>query len=141
MRATSFANTLVAHYETNNPFALCKQLGITIIFHDLMGVRGYYAQEQDQHFIVIAKGYSEAVTAYICAHELAHFLFHKGLNRIFMDSHTFMVQDKYENEADQFALELLYPFYSEQPYADTELAECLNVPLGNLCAKIEELGR
>ncbi len=46
---------------------------------------------------------------FVCAHELGHMFLHKKANAIFMDSRTQLTTSKYENEADQFAADLLIP--------------------------------
>ena len=54
---------------------------------------------------------------FVCAHELGHMLLHKKANALFMDSRTYFVSSKYENEANAFAAELLIPdsFIIENP--------------------------
>lgn len=136
------ANTLIKTFETNNPFKLCSYLDIHILHHDLIDIRGYYVYEQGLNYIVIAKNLPDFVIEFVCAHELGHYMLHKGLNRIFMDSRTFMVPDKYENQADTFAAYLLYdtqPIFHDRFLSDWELAQCLNVPKCNLDTRLEQL--
>lgn len=45
-----------------------------------------------------------------CAHELGHFILHQGLNGIFLST-TLMLPNKYEIQADKFALHLLLEHY------------------------------
>lgn len=42
-----------------------------------------------------------------CAHEMGHMLLHKNANTIFMDSRTMLNTNRYEKEADIFAMNLL----------------------------------
>ncbi len=44
---------------------------------------------------------------FVCAHELGHMLLHKKSNAIFLDSRTHLNSDKYEIEANRFAVDLL----------------------------------
>ncbi len=130
---------LVAEYETREPFLLCNYLGLKVFRPSLIGIRGFYFQEDGVDMIFVSSQLEAAVADFVCAHELGHYINHRGLNRMFMDSRTFMVPDKYENEADRFALSLLRPKLVEQCCSDWELAECLNVSTCNLNTRLEQL--
>lgn len=141
--AQELANKYIAQYETRNPFEICKKLGIYVMHHDLLDVRGYCAIASGNEYVVLSSGLSDPVGEYVCSHELGHLCLHRGLNRVFMDSRTFMVPDKYENEADQFAVSLLYsdyPVYDDRELTDWELADCLNVPICGLYSRMIYLG-
>ena len=67
---------------------------------------------------------------FVCAHELGHSLLHKNLNRIFMDVNTNMVTSRYENEADRFAVDLLFDDYDLKDLLEcttSTVAECLDI--------------
>jgi Zn-dependent peptidase ImmA (M78 family) len=42
-----------------------------------------------------------------CAHEMGHMFLHKKTNAIFMDTRTGLNTNRYEKEADTFAMDLL----------------------------------
>ena len=42
--------------------------------------------------------------------------YHRGLNRIFMDTRTFIVTGRYETEANQFSVDLIYSDEELQPF-------------------------
>lgn len=134
---------LVAEHGTRNPYTICKNLEIVILRSPLLETRGFYQCEDEVGIIHIAEGLTAWADEFVCAHELGHAILHKGLNRIFMDSRTFMVPGKYENSADKFACNLLFsepPLLRESALYDWQLAECLNVSTCNLNARLIELG-
>ena len=134
---------LLLKEKTRDPFAICQRFGITVVYCSLVDMRGYCLYEKDQAVIFIADDLEEYVAEYVCAHELGHFLLHGGMNRVFIDSRTFMVASKYENEADRFACQLLYtvpPLFSDRDLTDWQLSECLNVPVVSLDSRLMEMG-
>lgn len=52
---------------------------------------------------------SESEQCFACAHELGHALLHPDANTPFLTKYTYLSVDKYEIEANKFALELLVP--------------------------------
>lgn len=46
---------------------------------------------------------------FVCAHELGHVVLHPNVNTPFMKAHTLFSIDKFEKEANTFAVELLMP--------------------------------
>lgn len=83
----------------------------------LVGVRGFHQCIKRRHIIYLSDELNECDARFVCAHELAHAILHKGFNRIFLDSKTLFITSKYEIEADRWAAELLLP--------PEELEECL----------------
>lgn len=142
MKIASLARTIEREHGTVNPFDICLLLGIVVQFHPLVELRGYYKQEGGRHFIVIADDLSPLAQLFVCAHELGHFLLHQRLNRVFMDSKTYVVPGRFENEADRFAAQLLWgmPPMEREPVTVWEMAEILNVPVCNVDARLIELG-
>ncbi len=98
---------LYRKFGTNDPFRIAECLNIKIITAPLEGVRGYYHYFRQNHFIYLADSLDEAQRIFICAHELGHYLFHRRINTVFMDRYTFCPKNKYENEANAFAIALL----------------------------------
>ena len=143
MDAARLAKRLAHECDTHDPYKICKLLGILVLLHPLVGVRGYYKQVGDLDFIVIADDLPEHVARFVCAHELGHKLLHSGLNRVFMDSRTCMETNRYENSADRFACNLLFyelPLFRDEPLTNWDMAECLNVPVCNVDSRLIELG-
>lgn len=107
---------LVQQHGTRDPFEIAENLGYTIIFTSLTGVRGFYQYLKRCHIIYLDTKLNDAVARFVCAHELGHSILHRGNNRIFMDTCTFMVAGRFEREADHFAVDLMYGDDELQPY-------------------------
>lgn len=100
--------TLIRRYKTTDPFIIAKKLGIHIRYADLgPHTRGIYYSKLRRRFIVINSRLSIRWQRFICAHELAHDQLHRGLNRFFLDEYSFSNANKYERQANQFAVQLL----------------------------------
>lgn len=136
-------NRLAAEYKTRDPFNICADLGIEVYRRPMEGMRGFIQFVHGVTIIQISETLSEIAAVYVCAHELAHHFLHSGMNRVLMDCHTFMVPSKYENRADRFAAHLLWgepPLFDEQCLTDWQIADCLNVAVCNVNARLLELG-
>ncbi len=103
------ANYLAKKYNSRNPFEIIKNLNAIVVFYPLNGVRGFYQYFQRNNIIYIDERLSRQEQILVCAHELGHMLLHRDTNALFMDSRTHFCTDKYENEANTFAAELLIP--------------------------------
>lgn len=131
------AERLVDKHGTRDPFKIAEVLGYTIIYTPLVGVRGFYQYLKRCHIIYLDSELDDATARFVCAHELGHSFLHRGLNRIFMDTRTFIITGRYETEANRFAIDLIYSDEELQPYlsrsyeraaaymgVSNELAEC-----------------
>lgn len=116
MSTKAIADGLARKHGTRNPFAIADDLGFIVIFAPLVDMRGFQQHAKRRRLIYINSELDEKQQRLVCAHELAHHLLHQGLNRIFMDQNTYIVTQKYENEANQFAVELVYSDDDLQPY-------------------------
>ena len=109
MDVKKFALKTLADYGTNDPFEICRQLGIEMLYLPLGRMRGYCYKNEDGQAIVLNDNLDEHEAGVVCAHELGHVLLHANLNRIYLDASTFICERKLENEVDAFAVCLLYP--------------------------------
>lgn len=143
MKPDALARRTANQHGSHNPFTICGQLGILVNRHPLAGVRGYCMQHQGVQIITLASDLAPHPARFVCAHELGHCLMHSGLNRVFMDCRTYMRPDRYENECDCFACHLLFgrpPLFQEESLSNTQMAQCLNVPVSMVDARLIELG-
>lgn len=100
--------TLVRQYNTNSPFTIAERLNIHIRYADLGEyTRGIYYCELRRRFIVINSNLTSFWQRFICAHELGHDQLHRGLNRFFLDELTLQNANRYERQANMFAVNLL----------------------------------
>lgn len=101
------ADSLVRKYGTRNPFEIIQGLNVILVFAPLIDTRAFYQYFQRNNIIYINKNLSDHEKQFECAHEMGHMFLHKKANALFMDTRTFFVADKYENEANTFAMNLL----------------------------------
>ena len=109
MRIKKLVSRLVRKYQTRDPFEMIKGMNVILVHYPLEGVRGFYQYFQRNHIIYLDERLTEAEQRFVLAHELGHLFLHKKANAIFMDSRTQFNTDKYEREANTFAMELLVP--------------------------------
>ena len=100
-------NQLVRKYGTRNPLEIAERMGCIIVHYPLEDVRGFYHYFQRNHIIYVDDRLPEHMILFVIAHELGHVFLHKKSNAIFMDTRTHFVKNKFENEANLFAMDLL----------------------------------
>ena len=101
------ANFLARKYRTRNPFDIIQGLNVILVFAPLVGTRAFYQYFQRNNLIYINENLSEHEKTFECAHEMGHMFLHKKANAIFMDTRTHFNSDRFEVEADKFAMDLL----------------------------------
>lgn len=101
------ADSLVRKYKTRNPFEIIQGLNVILVFAPLTDTRAFYQYFQRNNIIYIDENLSRHEQAFECAHEMGHMFLHKKANAIFMDTRTGFNTNKYEKEADTFAMDLL----------------------------------
>lgn len=123
------AEKLVERFGTRDPFRITEALGYTTIYTPLVGVRGFYQYLKRCHIIYLDSELDDVTARFVCGHELGHSLMHQGLNRIFMDTRTFLVTGRYETEANRFSVDLLYSDEELQPFLSRSY-ECAAAYMG-----------
>lgn len=132
-------NHLTMRHGTRDPFRLAEELGVSILYCTLGNTLGYTVIYKRIPVIVLNEGLDERLMSFVCAHELGHAIMHKNVNTPWLKRHTFFSIDKYEREANTFAVELLcYDELVSEHYdiTLTNLAISLGIPSG-----LEELKR
>lgn len=129
---------LIKKYNTNNPFYIAESLGVNVIYEELGCIYGYF----DMHFriktIHINSKINERMHSFVCAHELGHAILHNDINTPFLSKNTLFSIDKYERQANTFAVELLLPDYIISEYDSLNiqsLATMHDIPQGLECLK------
>ena len=100
-------DALVRTYQTRNPFEMIKGMNVILVRCPLDGVRGFYQYFQRNNIIYIDESLTETEQMFVCAHEMGHMFLHKKSNAVYMDSRTYLNTNRFENEANLFAMELL----------------------------------
>lgn len=98
---------------TSDPEEILLANGVKIFQLPMTGLRGVYKVLHDIPMVFVDSELEERQKRFVLAHELAHHLFHRGLNRVFLERCTFMKTDCYEREAELFAACLLCPYPEE----------------------------
>ena len=115
-----YVEKLVKKHGTSNPITIAKNLGIQIIYEPLGSINGYYNMMYRIKFIHINEQLEEAVVRFVVAHELGHALLHPKTNTLFMRKCTLFDVSKFEQEANQFATELITYDLEHTENLDTE---------------------
>lgn len=100
-------NELKRKYGTNDPFVLCERLGIWVYILPLGKVEGHYTYTKRKKVFFINENLTMIQREFCCAHELGHAILHTKSNVYFNNSKTYLLQSKFENQANLFASELL----------------------------------
>lgn len=101
------ADELARRFQTRNPFEIIRGLNVILVFAPLIGTRAFYQYFQRNNIIYIDENLSHHEQMFECAHEMGHMFLHKKTNAIFMDTRTGLNTNRYEKEADTFAMDLL----------------------------------
>lgn len=110
MKIQNLVESIVRKYNTRDPFQILKEKNVILVYAPLVDVKGFYQFFQRNHIIYIDENLTECEKEIVCAHELGHLFLHKSSNAVFMDSRTDFNTNKYEIEANQFAMSLLIPY-------------------------------
>ena len=104
-------NRLIATYRTRDPFNLASCLDITVLYEDLGSIKGYYNSISTVvgtlKFIHVNKSISDVEKRIVAAHELGHAVLHPEISTPFMRANTYYSINKFEIEANTFAVNLL----------------------------------
>ena len=104
-----YVQNLTRQHQTHKVLELLQTFGVYVYSFPMNGLRGLYKCFEGCPTVFVDSQLSEREREFVLAHELAHHLFHSGLNRVFLDRCTFMKTDCYEREAQLFAACLLCP--------------------------------
>lgn len=121
MEPKCIAKSLVRKHNTRDPFRVANALGYVVIRIPLQGIRGFCQRMKRRLVICIDNDLLEWEARFVCAHEIGHALMHQGYNRVYMDTNTYFPVNRYEIEANRFAVDLLYD--------DDDLRELLGYPV------------
>ena len=101
-------NALVAENGTNNPFDICSNRDVFVFYPELPdNVQGFYYNIKGYKIIGINSSLDDEARRIICAHELGHSLLHPDMNVFFAMTHTNLLTERFEKEADYFCACLL----------------------------------
>lgn len=124
MNVHNIAEQVIKKYKTRSPYELADLMGISIHRCELGTIRGYYSKKFRIKQIVLNCNLTENDERFVLAHELGHAIMHENLNTPFLTENTLFSKNKFEKEANTFAIELLVP--------DAEIIEHTELTIGQL---------
>ena len=104
-----FANDIADTHDTRNPFRIAAENDIHILYEELGKNLGYFSNLFRIKTIRINDHADPFFQPFICAHELGHALLHPHAGTHAFNRNSFIANCKIEKEANQFAVELLFP--------------------------------
>ena len=109
MNPREVAIEIAARYNTNNPFDIARERNIGILYEPMKTTFGFYVRYRRFQNIILNDELSEGMQRFVCAHELGHSILHADLNVPKLTRYTMFSRDKFEMQANTFAVELLLP--------------------------------
>lgn len=125
------ATNLVKRFSTNDPFTLCNDLNINLLFADLgNNIMGYNTKINRIPSIVINSTINDKEQLVTCCHELGHNQCGHDRNTDFLTKHSLNAQKiGVEYEANCFMTDLLLSNTDVDDYeTKDELIKCNNIP-------------
>lgn len=109
---------LADKFNTTDPFEIAEHLNVHIFYQNLdPSIMGFYKYNKKNQYICINENLSINKQIVTCSHELGHCRMHKHVNTPFLRANTFLSVDKFERQANLFAVELLLPDEDWHAYA------------------------
>lgn len=96
-------------YGTRSPYEMAERMGIIVQKNNLGSIRGYYFKKYRIKQIILHNDLSESDERFVLAHEIGHAVLHEDVNTPFLMGNTLFSKNKFEREANLFAVELLVP--------------------------------
>ena len=131
MNPREVAIEIAARYNTNNPFDIARERNIGILYEPMKTTFGFYVRYRRFQNIILNDELSEGMQRFVCAHELGHSILHADLNVPKLTRYTMFSRDKFEMQANTFAVELLLPddlLREYEGYSIYHLAASYGVP-------------
>ena len=98
---------LIEKYNTYDPYKLCEKLQINILYTDIGSIKGYFKKVLRKKYIVINEKLDERNELIVLCHELGHAILHQTKDISFMKKNFIYYSNSLENEANEFAREIL----------------------------------
>lgn len=128
-------------YNTDNLFDLVDFLNIELIEMDLgSSTCGMYRYIKRNKFIFLNNNLDYNQKKIVLAHEIGHAILHSNLNCFFLEKKTLYIKNKFEIEANKFAIELLVDdkdLENLKSYTLEQMSAILNIPADLLIYKFK----
>ena len=148
--ANLIPSKLISRYGTRDPFRICREKGIEVMFRDdFTGQKGAFSLMLNVPFIFINNNLSDEMKRIVCAHELGHAMLHRKLcrqmkNQTIYEYEIFDIRSSTEYEANIFAADLLIDElemneYMSHGYDIVQTARAMNLNVNLLLIKLHEM--
>ena len=107
MNVHNIVEQTVHKYGTRSPYEMAERMGIIVQKNNLGAIRGYYFKKYRIKQIILHNDLSESDERFVLAHEIGHAVLHEDVNTPFLMGNTLFSKNKFEKEANLFAIELL----------------------------------
>ncbi|EPA8120584.1 ImmA/IrrE family metallo-endopeptidase [Enterococcus faecium] len=109
----NLVENLKRKYQSANPFYICEKIDIQIEYVPFIDdPKGQFQEILGRAVILLNDELKDSEERfYICAHELGHAIFHRGLSSYYVSTRT--SRSKSESEANCFAANLIVSLYKE----------------------------
>ncbi len=104
------AYEVMERHGTSDPYVICYHEGISVIECDMQKLSGFICRSKrgNEVSIVINRNLTQVQKLFVLSHELGHFYCHRiSVGREFIEKYTFYVLEKFEQQANEFAMTLL----------------------------------
>ena len=148
--ANLIPSKLISRYGTRDPFRICREKGIEIMYRDdFIGQKGAFSLMLNVPFIFINNNLSDEMKRIVCAHELGHAMLHRKLcrqrkNQTIYEYEIFDIRNSTEYEANIFAANLLIDEHEMNEYMSygydiVQTARAMNLNVNLLLIKLHEM--
>ncbi|EEA84929.1 ImmA/IrrE family metallo-endopeptidase [Peptacetobacter hiranonis] len=132
MDVKEYVSIIKKKANTDDVFELVDYFNINVIETDLgSSTLGMYRYIKRNKFIFLNNDLEHYQKKFVLAHELGHAILHSDLNCFFLEKKTLYLKNKFEIEANKFAVELLVSdddLKELEGYTIEQMSAILNIP-------------
>lgn len=132
MDVKEYVSIIKKKTKTDDVFELIDYFNINVIETDLgSSTLGMYRYIKRNKFIFLNNDLEHYQKKFVLAHELGHAILHSDLNCFFLEKKTLYLKNKFEIEANKFAVELLVSdddLKELEGYTIEQMSAILNIP-------------
>ena len=142
MNVKEYVSIIRKKANTDDVFELVDYFNINVIETDLgSSTLGMYRYIKRNKFIFLNNDLEHYQKKFVLAHELGHAILHSDLNCFFLEKKTLYLKNKFEIEANKFAVELLVSdddLKELEGYTIEQMSAILNIPSDLLIYKFRQ---
>ncbi len=113
-------------YGTLDPYKLAEEMNVIIHRLPLGKTRGIYFKKRQIKQIILNNNLPPWMEKFVLSHEIGHLVMHPKHNAPFLST-TFFSKDRYETEANTFALHILITEEDLKEYPDRTIGDWASI--------------